>query len=217
MEKILSLPRSVVFCLKHLPFRQAIKMPIAVAWNTKTIGGGKIVIATDMLSSAMIRIGFHKVAVCPPNDRTVLAISKGGTLVFEGTAHIGRGTKIHVANHATLTLGDNFAVSASSQFNCYKRISFGRDIQFSWDCLVMDSDTHEILDETGQRCNANRDIVFGDHVWIGCRTTILKGTTIPNHCVIGAQSLLSGTKFSPNTIIAGSPAKSIRKIGNWKL
>ena len=58
---------------------------------------------------------------------------------------------------------------------------------------------------------------IGDKVWIGCRTTILKGSVIPDGCVIGAGSLVTGKIFSPNTIIIGSPAKSVRTIDGWEL
>ena len=98
---------------------------------------------------AAIRIGFHEVPIMEPKSKTV--VNGYGSIIFKGTAHIGKGTKIHVQDGATLTLGDNFSISASSQINCYKSISFGRDIQFSWDCLVMDSDTHNIYDERGKR------------------------------------------------------------------
>ena len=152
-----------------------------------------------------------------PNTKTVIKIDKGGDIEFEGTAHIGRGSKINVANGARLLLGDNFAISASTQINCYKSITFGRDIQFSWDCLVMDSDTHHIYDETGKLINESRDIRFGDKVWIGCRSTILKGTVIPNGCVIGACSLVSGKNFEESHIITGVPAKNKKKICSWKL
>lgn len=168
-------------------------------------------------SFAMIRIGFHKVPICDVRDATVIDVSKNGELIFHGTAHIGHGTKIHVALDARLELGDNFAISASSQINCYKRIEFGRNIQFSWDCLVMDSDTHEIFDANGNLINEPREIVFGNHIWIGCRTTILKGSRIPDNCVIGACSLVLGRNFEKESIIAGNPARSIKKIRNWKL
>ena len=166
---------------------------------------------------ANIRIGFHKVPVCNPNDKTVLCVRKGGILAFKGSAHIGYGSKIHVANGGYLELGNYFAISASSQLNCYKRISFGKDIQFSWDCLVMDSDTHDIIGESGQVINEARKIVFGDKVWIGCRTTILKGSYVPSNCVIGANSLVSGKQFEPHTAILGNPAKSVKKIKDWRL
>ena len=165
----------------------------------------------------MIRVGFHKVPVCEPHDTTVLHIAKGGMLVFKGTAHIGHGSKIHVACGGCLELGDNFAISASSQLNCYKRIVFGRDIQFSWDCLVMDSDTHDIIGKDGVKINEAREIVFGNKIWIGCRTTILKGSCVPDNCVIGAGSIVSGKHFLPHTIIVGAPAKSIKEIKCWNL
>ncbi|MCD8287289.1 MAG: acyltransferase [Porphyromonadaceae bacterium] len=165
----------------------------------------------------MIRIGFHKVPVCEPSARTIINLSPKGCLIFKGRAHIGNGSKIYVAEGAELVFGDNFAISASSQINCYKCIVFGRDIQFSWDCLVMDSDTHIIYNVNDEIINAPKEIFIGDKVWIGCRTTILKGTIVPDNCVIGACSLVSGTKFEPNSIIVGNPAKSKRMIKGWDL
>ena len=213
----LSIPKTIYFNFRYLPLSQAIKLPIWVRYNTKIrMGGGEIklnILASP--SPAMIRIGFHKVYVCDPKDSNVLTIN--GLLVFNGTAHIGNGSKIYVAKGAELVLGNNFAISASSQINCYKKIVFGKDIQFSWDCLTMDSDTHHIYNEQGVKINESREIVFGNKIWIGCRTTILKGSVIPNNCVIGAYSLVSGKNFENNSIIVGNPAKSIKKISKWEL
>lgn len=215
---LFSIPKTVFFNFRYLPFKQAVKLPIWITYNSKIkIGGGKNIRIKGTVRTAMIRIGFHKVPICNPVDKTILDIARGGLLSFEGAAHIGNGTKIRIANNAELVLGDNFAVSASSQINCYKKICFGRDIQFSWDCLCMDSDTHIIYGERKEQINEPREIIFGNKVWIGCRTIILKGAVIPGNCVIGAGSLVSGKKFDPDTIIAGHPAKSIKKIGGWNL
>lgn len=212
----LSIPKTIYFNFRYLPLSQAIKLPIWVRYNTKIRMGGKIKLNISTSPSlAMIRIGFHKVCVCNPKDSNVLNIN--GLLVFNGTAHIGNGSKIYVAKGAELVLGNNFAISASSQINCYKKIVFGKDIQFSWDCLTMDSDTHNIYNEQGVKINESREIVFGNKIWIGCRTTILKGSVIPNNCVIGAHSLVSGKNFESNSIIVGNPAKSIKKISKWEL
>lgn len=169
------------------------------------------------VSLASIRIGFHQVKACNLRDETRIEVKKGGVLFFEGSAHIGNGSKLFIGADAILTLGENFAISASSTILCYKSIRFGRDIQFSWDCLVMDSDTHTIYDKDGKVMNEPREIIVGNKVWICARTMILKGTVIPDNCVIGACSLVSGKKFTANTIIAGSPAKSIKEIGGFRI
>ena len=114
-------------------------------------------------------------------------------------------------------MGDNFAISACSTINCYKSIIFGKDIQFSWDCLVMDCDTHKIYDENQNVMNPAKEIVFEDHIWIGCGATILKGAHIPSDCVIAAQSVITPKRLDSSTIIAGCPAQSVKKIGGWKL
>ncbi len=213
---LLSIPKSIWFNIRHFPLKVGYKLPIFVRVGTKIhINNGKIIINAP-IHTAMIRLGFHEVPVCNSNDRTQLIIDNG-TLCFEGTAHLGHGTKINVTENGKLTLGDNFAISASSQINCYHSITMGKDIQFSWDCLVMDSDTHTILDENLSPINDPAPIVINNKVWVGCRVTILKGSTIPSHCVVGACSLVTSNNLSDHTIIAGSPAKSIKKIGDWHL
>lgn len=213
---LLSIPKIIWFNLIHLPFRQAIKFPIALTYKTKVRVGGAILVNDDV-GLCMIRIGFHQVPVCNDNDRTSLIVEKGSVLEFCGSAHIGNGAKLHVASKGHLTLGDNFAISASSAINCYHHIVFGRDIQFSWNCLVMDSDTHRIYDREGKLINKDQSVVLGDKIWIGCNCTILKGTIVPSNCVIGANSLLVGDKFEENSVIVGNPAKSFKKIGGWEL
>lgn len=217
LDIFLSVPKTIWFNLRYLPFMQAKRLPIWIYYGTKVriSKGGKIILP-QQLSLAMIRIGFHCVEICEPKAKTILSIS-GGVLSFLGSAHIGRGSKIHISYSAKLILGDNFAISASSSLNCYKCIQIGKDVQFSWDCLVMDCDTHNIYDQSGHILNEAKKIIVGNKVWIGCRTTILKGAVIPDNCVVGSCSLVSGNRCEPNSVIVGAPAKSIKKIGGWKL
>lgn len=216
VKVLCSIPKTLFINFRHLPLYQACKLPIVVTYNTKTRISGKILLG-GAAKIGMIRVGFHQSSACNTNDQTLIIVGKNSILRFNGTAHMGNGTKLHVYDNASLILGDNFAISASSVIKTYKSIEFGRDIQFSWNCLVMDSDTHIICNKDGQRINDDKPIVFGDRIWIGCNSTILKGSIVPSCCVIGANSVVSGHEYQNNTIIAGNPAKCIKEIGSWKI
>ena len=54
------------------------------------------------------------------------------------------------------------------------------------------------------------DTVIGNDVWIGQNSTILPGVHIGDGAIIGLNSVV-GRDISPYTIVAGNPAKEIRK------
>lgn len=214
----LAIPKTIYFNLRYLPLRQAIHLPIWLATNVRirNMYRGGIVLDAP-IRTAMIRVGFHQVdAICIYSLKTILNIPKPGKLVFKGEAHIGHGAIISCVG-GVMTVGDNFAVSGSTSFVCYKEITIGRDVQFAWDSLVMDSDAHKIYNQEGSRMNEDRPVVIGDKVWLACQNTVLKGTVIGNNCVVGANSLLNRTYTEDGVIIAGSPARVVKKISGWEL
>lgn len=86
-------------------------------------------------------------------------------------------------------------------------MTFGDDALVSWDCLFMDTDFHRILDADGIQVNADRDISIGNHVWVGCRSTILKGTTLLNGSVVAAGSITRSKIMKENVVIDSSGIK----------
>lgn len=54
------------------------------------------------------------------------------------------------------------------------------------------------------------NIVIGNDVWIGQNAVILPGVHIGDGAIIGANSVI-GSDVEPYTVVAGNPAKSIRK------
>ena len=56
-----------------------------------------------------------------------------------------------------------------------------------------------------------KPVQIGKNCFIGCNSIILKGTVLGDGCVVGAGAVVAG-KFEDNCVIAGNPAKVIRKL-----
>jgi acetyltransferase-like isoleucine patch superfamily enzyme len=162
---------------------------------------GEIVIEAPV-RKGMVLLGSHTLGIKDPlYSRTIWEVS--GKLLIKGSICIGRGSKICIGEDARLTLGDNFVITGNSEIICQKEITFGNDCLLSWDILMMDTDFHHIINENGEITNQSKPIKIGNHVWLGCRSTILKGVTIADNNVISANSTITKNCLDENCIIGG--------------
>lgn len=96
------------------------------------------------------------------------------------------------------------------------KISIGNDCMLSYAVEIKATDAHTVYDkETLEVLNPPKDIKIGNHVWISRGCFITKGAVIPNNCVVGANSLVNKNFEEENCIIAGSPAKIVKREINW--
>jgi acetyltransferase-like isoleucine patch superfamily enzyme len=160
-----------------------------------------------------ILIGFHSVPVFDRFRSRMVWNIGGGAVIFKGRALIGQGTRI--GSGGILTFGENFQVTAETTIICDEGITFGRDVLCSWQCQIMDTDFHQIIDNGEIKSNTS-PINIGDHVWIGSRVIINKGTEIPANSVIASGSVVAGKFTEPDTLLAGVPATVKKKNINWK-
>jgi acetyltransferase-like isoleucine patch superfamily enzyme len=162
------------------------------------------VIINRSLKPGLIRIGFSGVALSTYHEWNVWNIN--GDVLFESTANFGTGTRLYVGSNGKLIIGDNFLLTAKSEICCAKSITIGKDVLFSWDVLLMDTDSHPIRNRELQIINNEKEIEIGNNVWIGCRSTILKGSIIPDDSIIAANSLTHRRYKNHKSIIGGNPA-----------
>jgi acetyltransferase-like isoleucine patch superfamily enzyme len=95
-------------------------------------------------------------------------------------------------------------------------IHLGNDCMFSWDVTIMASDYHTIYDKTGQVLNkAAGGVTLGNNIWVGCKSTILKNTQIGNGSIVGACSVVTRQFKDENCILAGNPAKIVKRDIRW--
>jgi hypothetical protein len=178
--------------------------------------GGAISILSD-INTADIRIGFGEVGIFDQHrSRTIWQVS--GEVVFKGKCSIGHGSKISVGEKGRLIFGKKFEISAESSIDCQTIISFGDNCVLSWDVLVMDSDYHKIRDLYNRKIiNPDREIVFGNDVWVGCRCLILKGSKIPDHCIIAANTAITGSDcLNESSVVGGNPLRILKKDVTWE-
>lgn len=68
----------------------------------------------------------------------------------------------------------------------------------------------------GNRINYAKNIVVEDNVWIGHRVLINKGVILSKGTIIGTGAVVTKTFNEESTVIAGNPAKIIKKNVQWK-
>lgn len=95
------------------------------------------------------------------------------------------------------------------------KISIGNEALFSNNIEIHTTDYHKIYDQYGNYINTPKDIVIGEHVWVGLGVKILKGTQIAKGCVIGAGSVLSGKYVFDNAVLVGNPPRIVRNNIIW--
>lgn len=187
---------------------EALRLPILVGRGCRIIKFKGSVRADCPVRTGLLRLGYHRLGTLDPKyERTLWDVD--GDIVLKGKAGIGKGSRISVSGE--LVLGDGFEVTGGCTIICKHRIDIGSGCLFSWDTLIMDTDFHSVFDEDGNILNPDRPITIGDRVWIGCRTTVLKGSAIPDDSVIAAGSTITRVLPAPHCIYGGTQGGTLFK------
>jgi acetyltransferase-like isoleucine patch superfamily enzyme len=92
---------------------------------------------------------------------------------------------------------------------------FGDEVVLGWAVTVKSDDGHNVIERNVIKPK-NLPVKVGNHVWICSESTVLKGVNIGNDCIVAYGSLVTGSTFGDNLMIAGTPAKKIKENILWK-
>lgn len=142
--------------------------------------------------------------------------------------HIGKSVSLNYAelwiedNDNRLQIEDGSSADGKKQAPVHMaviegtRIILGKDCMLSSGIEIRTGDSHSIVNNEGERINPSKEIVVGNHVWIGTRAMLLKGSRIADDCIVGAGSMVTGSFDEAGCALAGNPAKVLRKDVSWK-
>lgn len=135
---------------------------------------------------------------------------------FEGHNFVGK--------YSTCAYSKFGKYSYISKCSTIKNTTVGKFTSISWNCTVgpEEHDFHRltcssVLTSTKTFKLFNHKFynpfdklcAIGNDVWIGANAVILRGVTIPDGCVIGANSIVKTTP-PPYSVVVGSPAEVIK-------
>lgn len=160
----------------------------------------------------MIETGvvFNKINICFQGSNNLFKIGRNVKIETSIYVHfMGNGNTFLIGQNTFI--GSIYVILAESG-----EVRIGNDCMIASEIDIYQGTSHPIFDkDTEKRINYSKDISIGDSVWIGKRVALMSGFSIGNGSVIGYGSVSSGD-FGDNLIIAGCPAKVIRKDIIWK-
>lgn len=190
-----------------LPIRQAIRLPIIIRGKFSIHCLGKIRIESPEIRRGLIKFGTFNNKSSRPTR-----IVNHGTIIFRGYCTIWEGVLLELGPKSVLDIGNESLLGENVNIMIRKGCKIGDYSRITFDSQIMDSDFHYMLDtETYEIKDCTKPVIIGIYNWIGNRTTIKKGTILPDYAIVASNSLLSkdyrgGVEYP---ILGGCPAKII--------
>ena len=123
-------------------------------------------------------------------------------------------------NNNIVGIGNKISIHTNTYFSCKEgtKIFIGNECMFAANVIIRSSDEHSIINlNNGKRVNLSQDVKIGNRVWFGEDSKVNKGVVIPNNCVIGTGSIVTKKFLEENVVIAGIPAKIIKRDITWEI
>ena len=135
--------------------------------------------------------------------------------------------RIEVQDNGKIHIGDYFYIGQNSVVGAVEKINIGNCVIISNDVRIYDNNNHPTSPKFREKMSMNgysndnwswrwadrAPVVIEDNVWIGQYSSILKGVTIGKGSIVATRAVVT-KDVPPYSIVAGNPAKVVKKIDN---
>lgn len=113
-----------------------------------------------------------------------------------------------------ISIGTETTINEGTMLYGRGGITIGRGVSLSYGVCLFSSgyDTTDWQTNKISKHHESLPITIGDYAWIGANTTVLKGVTIAEGCIVGAGSVVTKDLTEPNSLYSGAPAKFVKKL-----
>lgn len=132
-------------------------------------------------------------------------------LRIDDFCRIDRGVRLLAANDAILHLQKGVRVGLYTVFNGGDSISVGQKVLISG-FVYLQTSMHNYKGKGSIQSQgyAHQPIRLGNDVWLGTHAVIFPGVELGDGCIVGSTSVVNKS-FEGNSVLAGSPAKLLKK------
>jgi acetyltransferase-like isoleucine patch superfamily enzyme len=137
------------------------------------------------------------------HDRGNLAVGSGTVIERDGILNV----------HGFCEIGNDAYISARFLLGCSKLVTIGNNVAIGPNVVIVDTNKvySNLKIPISEQGGVSKEVRIGDNCWIGANSTILPGTILGKHVIVGAGSVVRGT-FPDYVLLAGMPAKIIRNL-----
>jgi acetyltransferase-like isoleucine patch superfamily enzyme len=170
--------------------------------------------------SPTARVKISGVLRCIPylggTGNSSIIIGANSAFTLSGDFYIGQDVVLKVADGGELIIGGRrtstgSGITAETKVLSEKYLKIGYDSIISWGCVITDSNWHDI-----SNVERSASVIIGDNVWISHYVSVLKGSIIPEGCIIAAHAVVTKPGVSSHALLAGNPAAVKRKDVSWR-
>lgn len=149
-----------------------------------------------------------------PVHGNLLESLRDGRLEIGAGALLEPNVWIAAPDSARVRIGQGTFLNMGVMIAAQELVEIGDHCMLANGCFVSDA-SHRYDDPTKpitwQGFQSKGSTRIGDNCWLGAHAVVTSGVTIGQRCVIGAGSVVT-KDVEPYSIVAGAPAKLIRKI-----
>ncbi len=151
---------------------------------------------------------------------TRIRLGENATLSLGENTCILKGSYIGAGPNAKIYIGSDVQINQNIFISSVVGVKIGNNVLIANNVMIMDYDGHQIhdIDEEPNEIlfgGNSKEINIKNDVWIAAKAIILKGVSIGSGAIVAAGACVT-RDVPPNCIVAGNPAKIIKRNIRWK-